>query len=171
MKQGNRNIVPDIRYIYYIGFEYPEVFSRAFKKQFGISPTKYRQNHFVFKGIPKAHLIEREIISYKGNLTLKGKSLFLEQFCLKGIFIESNTKSEDFPINLKSKVDNFINTSSTNDGLDQKKFYTGVNCHGGESGKHTVFCGRKPNDGYNIKTFNERIIPQLMYSILLMIKL
>lgn len=146
-----------------LGFEYPEVFSRAFKKQFGVSPTKYRKSTLGVEGIPKACIIEREIINYKGTFGLKGNSVFLEDLSLRGIFVKANTKNEDFQKNLKAKLDNFIITSSETDLLNQETFYTVVNCHGEENGEYTVFCGRKPADNSNVKCFEERLVPKGWY--------
>jgi AraC family transcriptional regulator len=46
-----------------LSFDYPEVFSRAFKKQFGLSPSDIRQQKIRVDGIKKAAIVERDIIN------------------------------------------------------------------------------------------------------------
>ena len=62
------------------GFEYPEVFSRDFKKQFGISPTQFRQQKLPAKNIEKAVVVERDIINYRGNPGIE------RQLCFAGFY-------------------------------------------------------------------------------------
>lgn len=142
-----------------LGFEYPEVFSRAFKKQFGVSPSEFRDSSLVFDGVSRACIVERDIINYRGVLALKGSSLFMEELSLRGVFIEANVGAEGFKENLKSKSESFIIASSEMDSMLQDVFYTVVNCHGEDNGEYTVFCGRRPDEGSSVDCFQERIVP------------
>lgn len=142
-----------------LGFEYPEVFSRAFKKQFGLSPAHFRDSTPASEGIPKVKIIERDIVNYKGSLALKGSSVLLEEFSLYGVFTDINENSEGFQETLKSKTESFLLNSSGSDILEHYKFYTVVNCHGKDNGDYTVFCGKKPVQGTSVEGYRQRIIP------------
>jgi AraC family transcriptional regulator len=140
-----------------LGFEYPEVFSRAFKKQYGISPNKYRENPKGLKGIPIASVVERDIINYKGVLVIKGECININEFSLAGIYTETNVYDEDFKDSLRTNTESFIIKSSKMESMNQDKFYTVVSCHGDDSGAYTVFCGRKfisANPSMDIQTFH-----------------
>jgi len=85
-----------------LGFEYPEVFSRAFKKQFGISPSSYRHGNHQVVDTPRVSIIERDIRNYGGVLTLKESYTFLDAFDLYGKYIEVDENDPRFEDDLKS---------------------------------------------------------------------
>lgn len=147
-----------------LGFEYPEVFSRAFKKQFGMSPVNYRESCPHLEGIQRASVVERDIINCRGTLAIRGKSVFLDSFELNGINIESDTNSKDFKMNLKSKTEDFIVKSRNNYILRSERFYSIVSCSGNEDGKYKIFFGREKNIGLNNKQFDEFSIPSGWYA-------
>lgn len=142
-----------------LGFEYPEVFSRAFKKQFGVSPAQFRDSSLKFMGIPRVCIVERDIINYRGVLALKGNSIFMEELSLFGVSVEANVNAEDFKENLKSKTESFILKSREMCSMAQDRFYNVVNCHGEDNGEYTVFCGRKLVSGRTAPGFMERAVP------------
>jgi AraC family transcriptional regulator len=142
-----------------LGFEYPEVFSRSFKKQFGISPAQYRDRSPVLEGISKVCMIERDIINYRGVLALKGNCMFIDEFSLAGVSTETDVNAEDFKEELKSKTESFILKSSGIDSMINDTFYTVVNCHGDDNGEYTVFCGKKLVKGSSVSDFQERTVP------------
>lgn len=134
---------PVIDIAYNLGFEYPEVFSRAFKKQFGISPTAYRDGNFHVNVVPKAFVVERDIRNFGGVLTLKESYVYLDTFDLDGIFLEVDENDIDFEKTLKSAGESFLAKINRTNVSGDQDFYSVVNCHGDESGKYTVFFGEK----------------------------
>jgi AraC family transcriptional regulator len=142
-----------------LGFEYPEVFSRAFKKQFGLSPSDFRHKMIPVKAIQKASIVERDIINYRGTLALKGSSVFIEALKLKGILVHADTHSAQFKDNLKSATEPFILASGKSGQFKQDKFYTIVSCGGLENGEYRVFCGRQPEKTEGLIGFDEFVIP------------
>lgn len=144
---------------YDLGFDYPESFSRAFKKQYGIAPSQFREGSSVLEGIPKAHLIERDIINYRGVLALKGKCIFMEELILIGISTDTNVKDEDFQDKLASRTQSFLTTTEGMTSMCRDMFYTVVNCRGEENGDYTVFCGKKPTEGELPEGYQKRRIP------------
>lgn len=141
------------------GFDYPEVFSRAFKKQFGLSPSDIRHQKIRMNGIKRAAIVERDIINYRGTLALKGNSVFLEAMKLNGIYVKANTNSGTFKQNLKSETETFILASAESKGFIQDRFYTIVSCGGNENGEYNVFCGRQPEAETKTTGFDEFLIP------------
>ncbi len=144
LKSTNRPII-DIALD--LGFEYPEVFSRAFKKQFGVSPAYFRESSPLVEVVPRACIVERDIINYQGTLALKGKCLLLDELTLRGIAVTTNTNADDFQQSLKEKTEGFLVKAVENAGLEHDKFYTAVSCSGNDDGEYTVFCGKKPIAG------------------------
>lgn len=145
------------------GFDYPEVFSRAFKKQFGVSPANIRNQKNEIYGIKKAAIVERDIINYRGTLALKGNSVFLDAMKVIGVNVKANTNSDTFKKNLKMSTETFIMESANNDKFKQEKFYTIVSCGGNDNGEYNVFCGREPVSDTGMIDFDEYSIPDGWY--------
>lgn len=141
------------------GFDYPEVFSRAFKKQFGLSPSDIRHQKIRINGIKKAAIVERDIINYRGTLALKGNLVFFDAMKLKGVNVKADTNSSTFKQNLKTSTETFILESAKNDGFQKEKFYTIVSCGGNDNGEYNVFCGRQPVSDTGLINFDEYNIP------------
>jgi len=163
MEQLNSTTQPIIDIALDLGFEYPEVFSRAFKKQFGLSPACFRDDRPLLKGIQKVNIVERDIVNYRGVLALKGDTILLEDLMLKGILVSTNIYASDFEKNLRAKTEGFIMDSSADTNLIQDTFYTVVSCSGEDDGEYTVFCGRKPADASKASYLQERIVPHGWY--------
>jgi len=136
-----------------LGFEYPEVFSRAFKKQFGIAPSEVRRKRTCVQEIKKASIVERDIVNYRGTLALKGNCVFLDELSLYGVFTRADTNAETFERDLRQRNGAFLMESAGNAAFRQDLFYTVVSCGGRENGEYDVFCGKSPvgevsMDGY-----------------------
>ncbi len=147
-----------------LGFEYPEVFSRAFKKQFGIAPTKLREERVTVEGVPKAGVVDRDIINHRGTLSVKGSKVFLEEFTLAGIGLELNVYRREFRHSLKTQSENYFRESSENPALQQEQFYTVVSCHGDDSGDYTIFCARELRTPSEAVSYQTMTIPQGWYA-------
>lgn len=137
-----------------LGFEYPEVFSRAFKKQFGIAPTEVRRKRARVQEIKKASIVERDIVNYRGTLALKGNCVFLDERTLCGVFTRADTNAGTFERDLRQRNGAFLAESAENEKFRQDLFYTVVSCGGRENGEYDVFCGKSPvgeasMDGYD----------------------
>jgi AraC family transcriptional regulator len=163
MEQLKSTTQPIIDIALDLGFEYPEVFSRAFKKQFGLSPACFREGQSSLKGIQKVSIVERDIINYRGVLALKGSTILLDDLMLKGISVSANTYTSDFEQNLRSKTEGFIMDSAVDISLAQDTFYTVVSCNGEDNEEYTVFCGRKPVGVSQTMCLQERIVPHGWY--------
>ena len=145
-----------------LGFEYPEVFSRAFKKQFGISPSDYRQHKADAAGIRKASIVERDIINYRGTLALKGNCRFLDAMRLYGILVKADTNAAAFESRLRLQNETFLLDSGNDSRFQQDLFFTIVSCDGTESGLYDVFCGREIASPVN--NFYEYAVPGGWYA-------
>ncbi len=127
------------------GYKSPEVFSRAFRKQFGISPSLYRNSDVKIKLIEKTNIVIRDISNQKGSLALKNSFLYLKSSDFYGIYTEVNENKPDFEHILHFTGSNFIKRYSKS--LTDNKLYSMVSCHGNESGKYTVFFGGNISKG------------------------
>lgn len=158
----NQRSIIDIAYE--LNFEYPEVFSRAFKKQFSITPSQYRANYCKLEGVAKAHIIERDIANYGGVLALKGCSTYIKQFFLSGIPINTNINNIDFKDKLEVESNNFAIKSLDYPDLRKDFYYTVVNCNGEDTGDYIVFCGRRTVGDIPSSDFQKREIPEGWYA-------
>jgi AraC family transcriptional regulator len=148
----------------HLGFEYPEVFSRAFKKQFGIAPTKLREGAVTVEGVPKAGIVDRDIMNYKGTLSVKGSKVYLEEYVLAGIRLELNVYQEDFRHSLQSQSEGYFMKSSEDSTLQQDRFFTVVSCHGDDSGDYSIFCARELMSGSKPSDYSTMTIPKGWYA-------
>ena len=139
--------------VYYIanelGFEYPETFSRAFKKQFDISPTLYRRKEHTLNTIPKAQVVERDIMNLGGILTLKEDYIYFDSFNLYGKRIKVDEKDNDFSSKLNCTGERVLK-----DLKDNNDFYSVVSCNGDGSGRYNVFFGIEKNENKKSEKVN-----------------
>ncbi len=149
---------PVIDIAYDLGFEYPEVFSRAFKKQFGLAPSRYRADRPAVDITPKANIVERDFINYRGSLALKGDYISLEALTLWGSDTEVAENSEDFKHRLQAAGEAFLAQAGKCSALNQDTLYAAVNCHGEDSNAYTVFYGMKARDTADVPGLKFRVI-------------
>lgn len=110
------------------GFDYPEVFSRAFKREFGLTPLEFRKSQIDIKRPSKLHILDKELISFKGGIVLKSNFKFLQTKHILGKSSIVDIKSSNFPIKLKS-----INDSLTNRNIlknSTQPYYHIISCLG-----------------------------------------
>lgn len=146
------------------GFEYPETFSRAFKKQFGVSPAVCRSEGLTISGVKKACIIERDIANYQGQLAVKANCVYLESIDLRGEFAEVDINSDEFCEILRASSNSFLYNSRAQNFLLQDRLFTVVNCHGNDDGKYTVFNGKQALDNKIDSVFKQRIVPEGWYA-------
>lgn len=155
----SKDAIIDIAYTY--GFEYPEVFSRAYKKYYGMAPIDNRKNKFKHYPNEKAQIVERDLLNYGGGITVKGEFIHSEPIHIIGISAEVNENDKDFDHQLRLEGINFLNKLTQIAYNDQ--FYSIVNCHDDQQGIYTLFSGVNDNDDY-INHFNEsRVVPEGWY--------
>lgn len=147
-----------------MGFEYPEVFSRAFKKQFGMSPRTYRAHKPAIVGVRKADIVPREILNCMGNVTLKADYTFLESMELEGVATDVDITEESYGDLLKRASDGFITQTQNSAYLDHDSFYSVVNCHGDVDDKYTVFSGKRIISEPSESVFQRRVLPGGWYA-------
>jgi AraC family transcriptional regulator len=147
-----------------LGFEYPEVFSRAFKKQFGMSPSDYRNGKPKLKTVDKAEIIPREIMNYMGGVTIKAYYSYLEPLLLTGISIDVDVNDSNYGSVLKQESDRFLTLSQNLSYLDHDKFYSTVSCHGDGGSQYTVFSGKRVLQKDTVHVFKQRVLPGGWYA-------
>jgi AraC family transcriptional regulator len=158
--KNNHNTVTSVAFKY--GFEYTEVFSRAFKKQFGISPSEYKKDNIKIHKIPKAFIVERNVTNVKGTLAIKSELRYLEAETLFGNYLEVNESSSDFEYQLNLKGTEFYQEYSEH--FINHKLYSVVNCHEDESGDYTVFFGGLFPAEFDTAKLQTRFLPDGWYA-------
>lgn len=144
------------------GFEYPEVFSRAFKKQFGISPSQCKRTDISYGKVLKASVVERDITNIKGTLAIKDSVVYLNNSKLYGISKEVNENHPDFEQVLNTTGGNYVRSYGA--CFEEKQLYSVVNCHEDDSGEYTVFFGAKIIDTEQRGRLAIREIPEGWYA-------
>lgn len=147
-----------------LGFEYAEVFSRAFKSQLGVSPMEYRRRYTAITMTPKASIVERDIVNYRGTLALKGEVRYLQPLVLRGVHSDVNKNAARFKKTLKETNEAFIRESARLEAFNHGRFYTAVTCSGREDGEYHVFCGRHPIQDEGLPAYGGLVVPEGWYA-------
>ncbi len=149
LASGDRRVI-DIAYDF--GFAYPEVYSRAFKKQFGFSPEAYRRQKPLAKAVPRACVVERVITHHQGRMALTGEPTHLEAFTLWGMMLAVDVNSDGFRTQTQAASDALLARATEDHALDASRFYNAVHCLGSDNGEYALFMGfaantEQPPDG------------------------
>lgn len=144
------------------GFEYPEVFSRAFKKQYSISPSMYKDGSRNIVTMPVFSVVDRDFSNTKGTVALKETVIYLQELKLQGVSIEINENDEKFDRILDTAGGSFV--LEYGDCFKEGKFYSAVNCHEDDSGEYTVFLGSLMKQEYQEEKLSIRKVPAGWYA-------
>ncbi len=156
---------PVIAIAYDLGFHSPEVFSRAFKKQFGISPDRYRKDRPQLDVVEKAVIVERDIVSCQGHLALKGSEIRLDEIRLEGAQVAVNVLHPGFEKTLQSASDAFYRNALACGRFAPEPFYALVNCLGDEEdGNYHVFYGMEAVATVDRCDLSPRTVPAGWYA-------
>lgn len=165
-----RKVEPIFNIAYDYGFNSPEVFSRAFKKRFGVSPEAYRQERPRPKErlegglVERAVVVERDIASFQGMLSLQGRSIFAEEVTLCGEEVQVNTQSAGFEAILQGAGDEFMRKAANRSRLAMDTLYAWVNCMGEDDGNYMVYYGLVPDGSVNHPDLLSRRVPSGWYA-------
>lgn len=146
------------------GFKYPEVFSKSFKKQFGISPMGYRKEKNVIKKVEKAQIIPRNLINYNGKLILKPSYIELNEIRLLGKSQVMDVFEEGFEKQAYNFAKDFLSMTKNSAYLNQNRFYNLICCNGEGSSTYTSYFGKEIIEKADSLELNERIIPKSLYA-------
>lgn len=155
---------PLIKIAYELGFEYPEVFSRAFKKQFGISPRRYRSQQPPVPGVPKAEVIVRDWMNYQGSLVIKAEFVELPTLDLEGLGSVVNLLQPGYEHKLRAAGERFEKASAGLTHLNPERFFSVVNCRSGEDETYDVFVGRERLTSSEPRRLDLRQVPAGWYA-------
>lgn len=147
-----------------MGFEYPDVFSRDFQRQFGLSPAEYRQGNHEVRFVSKVSIVEKDIANFRGSLALKGQCVYLHTMRLAGIHLNVNATDPDFEENLRKNSEGFLRSSIGDLRLQQNRFFTIVTCSGQDNEEYLFFSGREAAPGADTKGFSIFEVPQGWYA-------
>jgi len=148
---------------YELGFEYPEVFSRAFKRHFGISPNQFIKTKPKIEVVKKAVIIEKDIINIKGSPILNSQFEYFEEMTIEGFLIEIPSNHNESKELLDSSEQRFFDLLFSEPNSSNNKLYTVVSCFGEEKEGYSVFYGREKLSKSENK-YIERKIPKGVYA-------
>lgn len=148
------------------GFDYPEVFSRAFKRQFGISPSAYRKDRPSLDGVEKARVISRNLINFQGALTLNAEFVTREAQWLEGINVETDVSDPSFTETMTAVAKGFVRAAGDFPHLHHGELYNLVKCLGDGSDRYQVFFGQCCEGDSWAPNFVRRFVPGGSYAVL-----
>lgn len=148
-----------------LGFKYPEVFSRAFKREFGVSPRTFRHEKLQIKKVDKAKVIPRALVNYNGGLVLNENYISLDNIELKGVSTIIDVYENGFEHELEKVFRKYLKDSEKYEELNNEKFYSLVNCHGEGSSTYSIYCGKEFEKDPEINGMSKVVIPKSLYAI------
>lgn len=146
------------------GFKYPEVFSRTFKKQFGISPKEFRSSRIRINKVNKAEVVPRNLINYKGRIILKPEYIKMKQIDLYGVLEKIDVYNKGFEKKLYDIAKNFLNQSSDNICLEKDILYNLISCNGEGTSTYNCYFGKKILQNFNCNDADKRTITEGIYA-------
>lgn len=137
LKEGSLT-VGDVALKY--GYAYPEVYARAFKKYFGVTPGAYKKGHYHLKGQSIAEVITRDVIHLKGNVTLRSDYVYLDAMdCYGYETVVDLTASEAF-LHMQTLSDNFLADLDKEKDPNEAHYYNMVRCLGNGKDFNVFVC-------------------------------
>ena len=93
------------------------------------------------ESVDRAVIVERDIISFQGQLSLKGSEVFMDEIELQGTQLEISVNLTGFEKTLQSASDAFYQEALQSRRFVVDHFYNLVNCQGGDEddGNYNVF--------------------------------
>lgn len=159
MLSDNSVNISDIALSY--GYGYPEVYSRAFKKYFGISPGIVRKDRIDIVGQGVADVISRDVITLNGNVTLRSDYVYIETARYCGYSDIIDITSNDAPKNLQRLSERFLRDAKESIVLDDAHYINVVKCMGNGRDFDVFACMKKnidnEHDASSLDTFEQRI--------------
>jgi len=113
--------------------------------------------------IPKARIVERNIINRQGRMTLKGEAVFLKEMLLGGSEFEADTNREDFRELMQTTCDRFLARARASGSLQTDRLFALVHCHGQDNGEYAVFYGMEAAVPGRVEGFAPRLVPEGWY--------
>lgn len=149
------------------GFEYAEVFSRAFKRQFGMSPKDYRQLHNACDHparLEKAIPMFRPLINHKGGLTISPKIRHHAEISVAGLTTSICKDDPDFNQTLLGFCKDFMKLSKDNPAFSHECFFNIVQCLG-DGMNFNFFVAKELKEGMHVpEEYRHFIIPEGKYA-------
>lgn len=141
------------------GFTYPEVYSRAFKKQFGLPPHACHQSRPTTGVVSRAQIVERTLAHHQGRIALTGETMMQPALTLWGELLTVTPDSEVFPEQASSVSNALVARAAAMPALDGSRFYNVVRCLAGENGEYALFMGFTAQPGQVPEGLSSFIVP------------
>lgn len=110
------------------GFAYPESYTRAFKKVFGLSPKKYQISPEVVKPYGIGKVITRDVVNFNGEILIRCEYEYCDDFMMFGEQILVDKTNPKWIKDAYDAGDSFLENSKDLEYIDQKYYYNEVNC-------------------------------------------
>lgn len=106
-----------------LGFESPEVFSRAFRRMYGVPPSAGERLGALSSRTARARIVERDLSNWRGSIGLDGEVEALGQLDLHGLHASVDVSHRGWERGLAEQVGPFISSEAAELGLDGAKLF------------------------------------------------
>lgn len=146
-----------------LGFNYPEVYSRSFKKKFGASPNEYRKGQNIIVQNDSLKIIEKDVVNCNGKIILKSSYIYLDSFTIYGTRTVANIKSKNFLNNLIIRDKENYQRSLGYDQLDSKEYFHTISCLGDGENFELFYGNKTGSSNINLEEFQKKEIESSWY--------
>lgn len=113
---------------YSYNFAYPESYSRAFKKIFGLSPKKYQSEGGSVTPYDIGKVITRDLVNFKGEIFIRNEYEYCDNIAMFGDQILINKSNPRWMEDAYEAGDRFLKNSKELKFLNQEYYYNEVKC-------------------------------------------
>jgi AraC family transcriptional regulator len=147
-----------------LGFESPEVFSRAFRRAYGLPPSAGDRLASLRGGVERARMVERDIANWRGSIGLDGEVETLDELRLCGVHATVDVSRRGWDQALHAQAGTFLSCDAVGLGLDAAVFVV-IRCLGAPDGRlFDIFHGRRWVDERPRPRLEELRLPPRSYA-------
>lgn len=127
-----------------LGFESPEVFSRAFRRAYGRPPSAAARVAALCGVAERARVVERDIVNWRGSIVLDGEVETLDDLRLCGLHATVDVSRRGWDKLLAAQTATFLAADAAELGLDGGAIFVVIRCLGAPDGQlFDIFHGRR----------------------------
>lgn len=128
-----------------LGFESPEVFSRAFRRAYGVAPSQIGDLADPTQASKRPEVTDRDIANWRGILLPHAEIEDWDELTLAGLHCQVDVEQPSWSQDLQAQASHFLSSNPSDCGFDPLALFIVVRCLGvPDRSLFDIFHGRRP---------------------------